>query len=255
MVEIREEKGFRYVEQGKGPALLLLHGLFGALSNFHFILDEFSDRYQVIIPLMPVYDKSQVEPSVEGLTDFVCDFMDMKGLEKVSFLGNSLGGHIALMVALQRPAQIETLTLTGSSGLFETGMGSSFPKRGSFEYIRERVIYTFYNPASATPELIDEVYRIVNDNYAALRILRFARSAQNQNLREEIGVIRCPVMLIWGLNDNITPAHVAHEFHRLLPQSELNFIDCCAHAPMMEQPRRFNQLFGAFLDKYFYPAA
>jgi len=139
--------------------------------------------------------------------------------------------------------------LTGSSGLFESGMGSSFPRRGSRSYVEERVGYTFYSPKTATTELVDEVLGIINDNMAALRILQFARSAQNHNMRDEIRAIAAPALLIWGLNDNITPPYVAHEFEQLLPNATLRFIDRCGHAPMMEQPAIFNGYVKDFLEK------
>lgn len=142
---------------------------------------------------------------------------------------------------------VETLTLTGSSGLFEEGMGSGFPRRGDYGYVKERVEFTFYSPQTATKELVDEVFGIVNNSYAALRVLKIARAAQRMNMREDVKSITAPTCLIWGLNDNITPVYVAHEFNRLITHTELNFIDHCGHAPMMEQPERFNRILNQFL--------
>ena len=247
---IQEEKGFQYVEQGQGPTLLLLHGLFGALSNFQQVFEGFAHRYRVIIPLLPIYEKTQAEASVDGLTAYVEEFVRVKDLSDLSLLGNSLGGHIGLVFTLRNPELVHTLTLTGSSGLFESGMGSGFPRRSSYEYIKERVAYTFHSPQTATKELVDEVFDIVSDNYKTLRILRIARSAQRHNMAQDIVRIQVPTLLIWGLNDNITPPHVAHEFDKLIPSTELRFIDHCGHAAMMEQPARFNQLLLHFLDTH-----
>lgn len=247
---IREENGFKFVEQGEGPVLLLLHGLFGALSNFESIFRQFSSRYRVIIPLIPIYEKTHADPSVDGLTSFVEDFINFKKLDNFNVLGNSLGGHIGLVLTLRIPEKVNSLILTGSSGLFESGMGTGFPKRGSYEYIRERVAFTFYSPATATKELVDEVFGIVGDNFKTLRILRIARSAQRHNMRDDILKIKPPTLLIWGLNDNITPPKVAHEFDRLIPETELFFIDKCGHAAMMEQPEQFNRILTKFLEKH-----
>jgi pimeloyl-ACP methyl ester carboxylesterase len=248
-MEVKKEQGFEYLEIGSGPVLLILHGLFGALSNFTEVVKEFGKKYKVIIPIIPIYSKSKVKPKLSGLSDFIHAFVQFKKLDNFSILGNSLGGHIGLIYTLKHQARVNSLTLTGSSGLYESGMGSSFPKRGSYEFIKERVEYTFYSPKTATKELVDEVFRIVNDNFAALRILRFARSAQNHNMREEIANIKVPTLLIWGLNDNITPPRVAHEFDRLIPNTELHFIDECGHAPMMEQGERFNHIMASFMSK------
>lgn len=245
-----KEHGFDYIEEGQGHPLVLLHGLFGALSNWASTLKYFSQYYTVIIPLMPVYIVSKVEPSLEGLTGFVNDFINFKKLEKVSLIGNSLGGHIALLYALAHPDKVKHLVLTGSSGLFEAGMGQSFPQRSNYAFIRERVAYTFFSPATASEDLVQEVFEIVNDTSKAIRVVKIARSAQRQHLLHRLKEITCPTCLIWGLNDNITPVPVAHQFHRNIKNSELFFIDECGHAAMMEQPQRFNEITYKFFQKY-----
>ena len=139
--------------------------------------------------------------------------------------------------------------LTGSSGLFEDSMGGSFPKRGNYAYVQERVGYTFYDPTVATKELIDEVFNVTNSNAKCLRIIAIARSAQRHNLSKELTKITVPTLLVWGLNDTITPPPVAHEFERLLPHAELRFLDHCGHAPMMERPAAFNAYLRQFLAR------
>jgi pimeloyl-ACP methyl ester carboxylesterase len=247
-IKVKREGDFSFVEEGEGRPLILLHGLFGALSNWRDVVLKFSNRYRVLIPMLPIYEKTGVKPSVAALADFVKEFVDFKGIAKATFLGNSLGGHVAQLFALANPHRVEALVLTGSSGLFESGMGSTFPRRGNYQYIKERVQYTFYSPETATQELIDEVFEIVNDNYKTLRILKIARAAQRQNLRDDLNRLTHPVLLVWGLNDNITPVHVAHEFDKLLPNSTLRFVDQCGHAAMMEQPERFNEVLEDFLN-------
>ncbi|MBT2557732.1 alpha/beta fold hydrolase [Hymenobacter sp. ISL-91] len=248
-LRIQEKNEFRYVDEGTGEVLLLLHGLFGALSNWEDVITEFSTRYRVVIPLLPIYDMPLLKAGVPGLVSFVEDFLAEIGLqEPCTVLGNSLGGHIALVYALQNPDRVARLVLTGSSGLFEDGMGGSFPKRGNYAYVEEKVAYTFYDPTVATRELVDEVFSVTNSNSKCLRIISIARSAQRHNLSKELSRIQAPTLLVWGLNDTITPPVVAHEFHRLLPNSELRFLDHCGHAPMMERPADFNRLLMGFLQ-------
>jgi pimeloyl-ACP methyl ester carboxylesterase len=202
---------------------------------------------------MPVYSGEPVCRTVDELASFVEGFIESRGYSSVSLVGNSLGGHVALLLTLKRPELVNTLTLTASSGLFEEGMGQGFIKRGDYSFIQERVAYTFYDPATATKELVDEVFGLVNDRMAAMRTLNLARDAQRENLRERLRKITCPVLLVWGLNDNITPTYVAHEFRKLIPRAEVRFIDHCGHAPMMEQPARFNHLLQRFLEKQLTP--
>ncbi len=244
---IEESAGYQYIDKGEGEILLLLHGLFGALSNWEAVINRFSADHRVVIPLMPIYEMPYKEASVDGLSEFIEGFIAHKNLKDLTLLGNSLGGHIALIYALNNPHNTKRLVLTGSSGLFENSMGGSFPKRGSYEYIRERVQYTFYDPKTATKELVDEVFDITNSISKCMNIVAIAKSAQRHNMAEEIKNVTVPTLLVWGLNDTITPPHVAHEFDRLLPNSELRFVDKCCHAPMMERPDVFNKILTDWL--------
>jgi pimeloyl-ACP methyl ester carboxylesterase len=151
---------------------------------------------------------------------------------------------------LKHPERIKTLTLTGSSGLFENGMGDSYPKRGDKDYIKKKTQLTFYDPAMATEELVNEVFEITNNRLKVIKIIALAKSAIRNNLGEELRNIKQPTCLIWGNNDTITPPFVAKEFKNLLPNSELHFIDKCGHAPMMEVPSEFNVILEQFLAKY-----
>ena len=247
--EIRQSGKFKYVEEGVGEPIVLLHGLFGALSNFKDLIDHFRHSYRVIIPLLPLYDLTLIETSVSGLARHVTKFIEHQKLEHFHLLGNSLGGHIGLVYTLKHQELVKSITLTGSSGLFENGMGETYPKRGNYEYVKTKTELTFYDPAVATKELVDEVFDIVNSRIKALKIIALARSAIRHNLGDELKEIKIPVCLIWGLNDTITPPMVAEEFHKLLPASELHWIDKCGHAPMMEVPVEFNNILSSFLAK------
>jgi pimeloyl-ACP methyl ester carboxylesterase len=246
-LHIKKDGEYTYIDEGQGEILLLLHGLFGALSNWNSVVEEFSTEYRVIIPLMPIYEMPIKTAGIESLTGFIEGFVAHKQLKDLTLLGNSLGGHIALTYTLRNPDNVKRLILTGSSGLFENSMGGSYPKRGSYEYIKDRVAYTFYDPATATKELIDEVFEITKSIPKCMRIVSIAKSAQRHNLAKRLHEIKVPTLLVWGLNDTITPPLVAYEFDKLIPHTELRFIDKCGHAPMMEHPAKFNKILGQFL--------
>jgi 2-hydroxy-6-oxonona-2,4-dienedioate hydrolase len=245
--EIHKEGKFEYVEVGVGQPLMLLHGLFGALSNFSDLIEHFRHTHKVIVPILPLYDLDLLHTTVKGLAKHVQQFIDHKGYDQIHLLGNSLGGHVGLVYILSHPEKIKTLTLTGSSGLFENAMGDSYPKRGDYEYIRAKTAETFYDPAVATKELVDEVFEITNSRIKVIKIIALAKSAIRNNLGEELGQIKVPTLLIWGKNDKVTPPFVAEDFHKLIPNSELAFIDQCGHAPMMEVPNAFNEILEQFL--------
>ena len=249
--QIHKKGKFNYVDQGEGEVLILLHGLFGALSNWKDVLDHFSKNYRVVIPIMPIYELPVPETNVQALADFIRDFIDYKGYEKVTLLGNSLGGHVSLVYVQHYPAKVHSVILTGSSGLYENAFGGTFPRRGDYNFIKEKVELTFYDPATATSELVDEVFAIIKDKEKVIRTLALAKSAIRHNMAAELKNFNVPFCLIWGRNDIVTPPDVAEEFHKLLPQSDLFWIDKCGHAAMMERPQEFNEILSKWLDKLF----
>jgi len=248
--EIIEEGKFQYIEsKGGNENLVLLHGLFGALSNFEGIIKHFSSKYNVVVPLLPILELPLKEVSVSALVDHVHDFIEFKGYEKVHVLGNSLGGHIGLLYVLAHPEKVSSVILTGSSGLFESAFGSSFPKRGNYEFIKNKVEATFHNPEIATKELVDEVFDIVNDRNKAIRVVVTAKSAVRHNLGDKLHQIKNPTLLIWGKQDIVTPAFVGEKFNELIENSKLFFVEECGHAPMMEKPEEFNVILENFLEE------
>lgn len=251
---VKEEGKFKYVEVGEGEPLILLHGLFGALSNFEPLIEHFRHTHKVVVPMLPLFDLDILHTSVGGLSKYLQKFIESKGYNNVHLLGNSLGGHVALVYVLKHPERIKSLILTGSSGLFENGMGDTYPRRGDYDYIKKKTEVTFYDPKTATKELVDEVFEITRNRLKVIKIIALAKSAIRHNLGEELNNVKQPTLLIWGNNDTITPPFVAREFHRLIPNSELHFIDKCGHAPMMEQPEEFNVILDKFFKKLSQPA-
>ncbi len=166
-------------------------------------------------------------------------------------MGNSLGGHIALFHTKLNPKNVSGLVLTGSSGLYENSMGESYPKRGDYEYIKKKAQDVFYDPEIATKQVVDDVFETLNNRNKLIRTIAIAKSAIRHNMAKDLPKMTVPTCLIWGKNDTVTPPNVAEEFHKLLPNSELHWIDKCGHAPMMETPDKFNQALEPWLTKNF----
>lgn len=249
--QVYEARGFRYVDEGPRsdlPPVVLLHGMLGDLSNWTNTIDFLAERqYRVIVPMLPVYDLPIKETSVQGLADYVFDFLRAIDVEQAMLVGNSLGGQVALLFALDHPEYAAALVLSGSSGIYEVEMGTSTPRRRDREYIRERAALTFYDPAHATDDLVEEMFEIVNNRGQVARLIKMARSTKEETVRSRLVDIGAPTLLVWGRNDLITPPEVAEEFRDRIPQSELHFIDRCGHAPMIEQPDHFNRIMLNFL--------
>lgn len=245
---IKEEGKYRYVEIGEGKPIVILHGLMGGLSNFDGVADYFPKKgYKVVLPELPIYTMSILKTNVKAFAKFVNDFITYKKYDKVILLGNSLGGHIALYYAKLHPEHVEALIITGSSGLYESAMGDSYPRRGDYEFIRKKAEDVFYDPKVATKEIVDDVFETVNDRMKLIKTLTIAKSAIRHNMAKDLPKMNVATCIIWGKNDKVTPPDVAVEFNELLPDSDLYWIDKCGHAAMMEHPDEFNRL----LDEWF----
>ncbi len=250
--DIREEGKFRYLLEGKaeGEVVVLLHGLFGSMGNYEALMEHLKNDYQLLVPMLPIYSTPKRELSIISLMEQVLELLQHLGHQRVHLVGNSLGGHIALLLTLEAPELVQSLTLTGSSGLFENALGSSFPRRQNYDFVRKVVENTFYYPEVATKEIVDEVFEIINTPEKGLKIIITAKSAMRHNLENELHRIQAPTLLIWGKEDNITPAFVGEDFQEKIAHSELHFFENCGHAPMMEYPQKFLDLLRPFLERH-----
>ncbi|GGW78002.1 alpha/beta fold hydrolase [Salegentibacter mishustinae] len=247
---LRQEGKFTYLEQGEGTPIVILHGLMGGLSNFDGVTEYFPKHgYKVVIPELPLYSMSLLKTSVQTFAKYLKEFVDFKGYDKVILLGNSLGGHIALLATKLYPEMVEALVITGSSGLYENSMGESYPRRGDYEFIKKKAQDVFYDPEVATKEVVDDVYETVSDRNKLVKTLAIAKSAIRHNMAKDLPKMKTPTCIIWGKDDNVTPPEVAEDFQRLLPDADLYWVDKCGHAAMMEHPVRFNELLHDWLQK------
>ena len=246
---IVKENGFSYIETNPSKeTLVLLHGLLGTLSNFNGIITQFGDAYNIVFPMLPIFDLPLKKAGLGGLLKYIESFIEYKNFSNINLLGNSLGGHLAQLYTLKHPERVQSLILTGSSGLFENAMGSTFPKRGNYEYIKKKAEDTFYDPSVDTKELVDELFEAVNDRNKALRIIITAKSAIRHNLEDKLNQINCPTLLVWGKEDGVTPLFVGEKFNKLIKYSKLVVVEKCGHAPMMERPDKFNTILSEFLS-------
>lgn len=248
--DLKIEGKFQYREIGEGRPIIILHGLMGQLSNFQGVVNYFPEKgYKVVLPELPLYTLSLIKTKVSSFAKYIAEFIEHKQYKDVILLGNSLGGHIALVTQKFHPENIAAMVLTGSSGLYENSMGGSYVKRHSYEYVKEKAEDVFYDPKVATKELVDEIFETISDRAKVIRTLAIAKSAIRHNMSKDIPNINIPVCLIWGKQDTVTPPEVAEDFHELIPDSDLFWIDKCGHAAMMEHPDKFNELLYAWLTE------
>lgn len=245
----KKQKNYTYIDQGTGQPMILLHGLMGGLSNFSDMAEFFAGHgYRVLIPQLPIYDLPVLNTNLNAIAKFVADFIEAIAGEPCIVVGNSMGGHISLILSVSRPDLVAKLVLTGSSGLYEKSFGDSFPRKSDKNYIRKKTEEVFFDPKIATDELVDEVFSVVNDRMKGIKTVMLARSAIKHNMMKELPQIFCPTCIIWGKQDSVTPPDVAVDMHHLIPNSSLFWIDECGHAAMMEKPEEFNQILLSWLN-------
>jgi 2-hydroxy-6-oxonona-2,4-dienedioate hydrolase len=237
---VSHEREFRWLERGEGEPVLFLHGLMGRMDHWEGVLDRLGGKTCRPIALsLPIFEPWLPEPSLEALAEHVRAFLDALEIPRVIVGGNSLGGHVAVRVALAAPERVSGLILTGSSGLFERGFSRGVPHRPTTAFVREKMEEVFHDAGLVTEDWVESVRGLVTAPAPALRVLRFARAARRDNVEARLGELRTPTLLVWGREDRITPPDVAERFRRLIPDAELLYLSACGHAPMLEWPDRF----------------
>jgi pimeloyl-ACP methyl ester carboxylesterase len=239
---------FRWIESGAGEAVVLLHGLLGDLYHWEASVDRLAPWCRPIALALPLFDPRLVAPTIGELGRHVVRFLDALDISRAVIGGNSLGGHVALHVALTYPERVAGLIVTGSSGLFERSVGGRAPHHPSPEYVRARMEEVFYDPALVTPARVSAVRGLVTERFSARRVLHFAQAAKRDNVEARLGEIHAPALIVWGHEDRITPLDVGQRFHALIPRSQLWTLTRCGHAPMLEQPHAFNAIVREWLD-------
>lgn len=244
---MKESLPLHYKSYGKGQPVILLYGLFGSVKNFTPLIHQLQNRYQLIVPLFPFFENG-LQADIFHLTDFLEEVAEELNLSRFHLLGNSMGGHIAILYTASHPGKVQSLILSGSSGLYEKSLGDTYPRRGDYAYIKEKAGQTFFRSEVADKEMVDEIYNTVNSR-KALHIVSLAKSTIRNNVEHLLPTIQTPACIIWGRNDTITPPEVACNFSRLLPNAELHWIDKCGHVPMLEHPGIFGRILDGFLSK------
>jgi 2-hydroxy-6-oxonona-2,4-dienedioate hydrolase len=235
------------------PSVVMLHGLFGKLTNFEPVLPHLAPQVDVWIPELPLYTVIEGTDSIEGLSNWLNHWLEINEIESAVLLGNSLGGHIALDCAIRGNSSIQGLVLVGSSGLFDAGFGDSIPRRFDRMYIHEKASEAFHN-YDVDADMVEEIHDVITNRQMLGKLVRLARSARHANTEPQLSGVSVPTCIIWGENDRITPPSVAQKFHHLISDSELHWIPNCGHVPMLEQPSAFAHILNKFILGYNHPS-
>lgn len=247
MISARRVPCTRLARPVRTQTLVLLHGLMGHASNWAATVTHFQGRYRVLPLTFDTCGEDQPYHTLESLTEATCEAMDRHGVERAVLFGNSMGGQIALKVALTAPQRVAGLVLAGSAGLLERSLADNPPLNPSRDYVRAKVREVFFDERHVTDERLDEIERMLCGVRNKLRLVKLARSLRACNLHAHLPEVAAPTLLVWGQQDTITPIDTAQVFAERLPNARLRVLDQCGHSPNIEWPDKFNRLAEEFL--------
>jgi pyruvate dehydrogenase E2 component (dihydrolipoamide acetyltransferase) len=246
----------RYAKRGDGgDAVLLVHGFGGDLDNWLFNIDALAEKatvYALDLPGHGQSNKTIADPSLAGLSHALIGLMDALGIENAHIVGHSVGGAVAMQTALDAPGRVKSLTLICSAGLgpeINSPFIDGFVNATSRRDLRPVLEQLFSDPKLVSRQLVDDVlkYKRLDGVGEALRSLRsnlFEDGRQRANLTPAFERIACPVLVIWGEQDNIIPASHAHA---LADRARTEIVAGAGHMVQMEKAGRVNELILAHI--------
>lgn len=244
----------RVDELGRGHPIVFLHGLLGMNDHWLPVSRALSGRARCLMIEAPLLELRGEACSVAGVVRLISTVLETIVGAPALLVGNSLGGHVAQRIAIERPELCGALVLAGSSGLFERTFEKDVQHRPSREWLTRKIGDLFYDPANMPDDCIDRAFEELSDRRAARALVKLGKSAKNDHMGDRLAQIRQRTLLLWGTHDTVTPPHVAEEFHQKLPDSRLVWLQRCGHAPMIERPQEFAVALHDFLDELGAPA-
>ncbi len=240
---------------GKGTPLLLIHGFMGMAYDWRSNISELGKRFSVFALDLPGFGYSEKPLSFDytpsGYAEFIVSFLDLHNIQKVSLVGNSMGGQIALMICLKYPDRVSGLVLIDSGGYPRSVEFLPFrllkvPVIGeiSMALLNRNIIRTmlrkgiYYNGSLVSDEIVDvynSVYDTANARKMPPRIMRRIMKDE-ANIASRLSEIRCQTLIIWGANDKVISPSRAEQFHHDIKQAALLMVPEAGHMPHVEQP-------------------
>jgi pimeloyl-ACP methyl ester carboxylesterase len=227
-----------YRRGGQGAPLVFLHGAGGAPVVLPF-MERLATRFDVIVPDHPGYGKSDEPEWLENIHDvayFYLDFLERLGLEKVVLAGASMGGWMALELAVRNTSRLRCLILNAPAGVAAPGVEpiDNFllsPEEGVRALVHDPKLAEKKLSVPMTPEALDMALK----NRHTTARLAWEPRLHDPHLPKWLHRIDVPVTLVWGKQDRVLPVGIAHELKRLMPKAELHVLENCGHLPQEEK--------------------
>ena len=258
------------VDIGQGPPLLFVHGLSGSWQNWLEQLPAFSRDHRCIAMDLPGFGESPMPEekiTISGYGRWLDKLMDALGLDGAAVVGNSMGGFIAAETAIKFPHRVERLVLVSAAGLSIERQRNDVVLRAlevtenvaqfAFAHALARTSwlvkrprgrklmlwFVVAHPEELTPAMAHEQAR----GAGKPGFVPALDALTSYPIRDRLGDIGCPTLIVWGPKDMLVPIKDAHEFDRLIPDSRLVVYEDTGHVAMIERPERFNQDLREFL--------
>jgi len=252
-----------YLEDGEGPPVVLLHGSgpgVTAYANWRLTIPSLAQRFRVVAPDLMGFGFTERPADgaydVERWTTQVVDLLDALGLEKVSLVGNSFGGGIALRVAAQHPDRVDRLVLMGSVGVpfpITKGLDDVWGYEPSFESMRRLLDVFAHSRELVTDELAEVRFRAstepgFQESFSAMFPAPRQRWVDAMVVPEEaVRALPHETLVVHGREDQVIPLSNAYRLLELVPKAQLHVFGRCGHWTQIEWAEDFNRQVGDFL--------
>lgn len=253
----------RYYDVGQGEPTILIHGGgpgASGMSNYRKNVEALAAQRRVIVFDLPGYGETHNKlpdgPIFPAMGDFTRKFMDAIGVDKASFIGNSLGGATSLMVALRAPERVNKLVLMGTGGslpVFSPGPTEGIRRMAAFyagtgpsmEKLKSVIELLVFDPSTITDALLSE--RLTAATQPGM-INIFVRPPFDL-WRENLAGLTHKTLLIWGREDRVVPLDASFLLLKAIPNAQLHVFPQCGHWAQWEKADEFNTLVGDFLNR------
>lgn len=240
---------FKDVKPREKPlaTLLLVHGAAGSHLSWRRQFDELSERFRIIAVDLPGHGLSEGagEATISRYREFVAGLMDSLELEDVVLGGHSMGGAVALEIALENPGRLGGLVLVGTGARLRVLPAIFSMLREDYEVV-VRGMARFVFGSDASEELVEEEKQLMA-NCAPEVILKDFTACDSFDVMEQVGQIKLPSLIVCGENDALTPLKYSEFLHDKIEESELVLFEQCGHMPMLEKSEEFNARVSSFL--------
>ncbi len=233
---------------GEGPALVFLHGTGGSGKVWFNQLRRFEPGYRVLAPDLPGYGQTPLPENIRSIDDypgFILSLLDEAGLSQAVLIGNSMGGRVAMQLALDHPERVAGLVLVNASGLKLPGIPIFHARDAAPEEFAARLYYR----ASSRGDIAERFVQSPEQVRARQTMLTLTAGPLRHDMQDRLGEIQAPTLVIWGEGDRIIPPAYADAFVAGIPDATLAMIERAGHVPMLERPGAVNEAIARFLSE------